>query len=223
MDLSVCQQILVFGGSFNPPHVAHTQLPVKVMETLGADAVVYVPAGHHPLKGPQSDASADHRLAMLKLALQGVPRACILTTEIDRSVVAGRSGAGQKPTSTPAYTVDTLEQLREKLGPRLQMRLLIGGDNLRVFDRWYRSKRIVELAPPAVMVRPPDTREALLASLPKGYQASEWGPRLIDVPRIDVSSTQVRNHTARGGSITGLVLPAVEAYIQQHKLYTHGG
>ena len=220
MRLKDCNKIIVFGGSFDPPHLAHVRLPGVVMQAISADAVAYVPTGVQPLKRHQSQTSAHHRLAMLELALADIPTACVLTDEIDRAGLSTDQDAGDEPSQVvPSYTVDTLEGLRQRLGPKVEMRLLIGGDNLRIFNRWHKPRRVIELAEPLVMVRSPDTREALLDSLPDGYDPHEWDARLIEVPRIDVSSTQIRQLVSKDQPISRLVAPAVEAYIDEHKLY----
>lgn len=213
MALPVCQNILIFGGSFDPPHHAHVRLPRLAMHAVGADAVAYLPTGHQPLKTHLHPTPAHHRLTMLHLALQGEPWAVVLTDEIDR---ADRDGA-------PSYLVDTLESLRQRVGEDRQLRLLIGGDSLRTFDRWRAPDRIIALAPPVVMARAPDTRESLLAHLPKGVDAGQWQTWMLDLPAMDMSSTRVRQLVAQGQSIHGLVSPRVEEYIRQHRLYLSPG
>ena len=205
------KHIILFGGSFDPPHVAHVALPMAARLALGAEVVAYVPAAKAPHKLDKVQTDPKHRLAMLRLALGGVKHAEILTDEIDRA-------AGGKP----SYTIDTLTTLRKKLGDDVKLRLLIGADQVRIFDQWREPKRIIELAEPLVMVRPPDTRELLLASLPDDKARTAWASRLVDVPAVDVSSTQIRERVARGEPITGMVDDAVERYIYQHGLYRAG-
>jgi nicotinate-nucleotide adenylyltransferase len=209
MDLTTCRQIVLFGGSFDPPHVAHVALPVLAMEAIGADAVAFIPAANAPHKRGRAQTPAAHRLAMLRLAVEGCPRCVVLTDEIDRA------GDGN-----PSFTVDTLEARSRRL-PGVRLRLLIGADMLRIFDTWRSPERIVELAEPLVMVRPPDTRASLLASLPRGYDAAAWEKRLVDLPQMDVSSTMIRSKLSKGERITGLVIPAVEDYIRRERLYRH--
>lgn len=224
---------LVFGGSFDPPHNAHVRLPELVRQKLGFDTVLYVPAARAPHKLGQVQTPAVHRLAMLELALSGCDHARILTDELDRAA-----------DGKPSYTVDTLEALIRtnelQAGPEPRgtsdegpdqmakvdpgalpgvMRLLIGGDQLRIFDQWHASERIEQLAEPVVMVRPPDTPGSLLAALPNDAARNRWRPRLIDVPAMDVSSTDIRRRVAQGEPIDDRVPPAVAAYIREHGLY----
>lgn len=210
MDLSGYQHVVLFGGSFDPPHVAHVALPVLAMRAVGADAVAFIPAANAPHKRGRVQTPVEHRLAMLRLAVETAPRCVVLTDEIDRAAESGGTQA--------SFTVDTLEALHARY-PRLRMRLLIGADMLRIFDTWRSPERIIELAEPLVMVRPPDTRESLLAALPHAYRREPWDARLVDLPQIDVSSTLIRGRLARGELNTGLVAPAVEDYIRREGLY----
>ncbi len=211
MDLKTCQRVLLYGGSFDPPHIAHTRLPVLAMRAIDADAVAYIPTGKNPLKARLDLTPASHRLAMLRLAMADIPQATILTDEIEQ--------ADDNEPPTPNYTVETLEALRQRWGDEPELRLLVGGDTLRQFHRWHRPDRVIELATPLVMVRPPDTRASLLDSLPLGADRDAWSARMIDLPLIDISSTRIRHLVAEGRSIQGLVAPAVQRYIDEHRLY----
>ena len=93
-----------------------------------------------------------------------------------------------------------------------------GADMLRIFDTWKNPRRIIELAEPVVLVRPPDTRASLLAALPSGYAKEEWSPRLIELP-VYLSATQIRQRVGQGLPISGFVHPAVERYIAEQGLY----
>ncbi len=210
VDLRACKTLLLFGGSFDPPHVAHRRLPLLAMRAVGADAVAYIPAALSPFKTGQPPTEAKHRLEMLRLTLAHEPRAVIRTDELDRFAATG----GQ-----PSYTIDTIAALQSQLGERVKLRLLIGADQLASFDRWRHWRRIIELAEPVVMVRPPATRDSMLASLPAGFDAGQWRDRMIELPVIDVSSSMIRQRIAAGESVRGLVTPEVESYIAEHGLY----
>lgn len=210
MDLSQCQQILVFGGSFDPPHVGHIVLPMLAMEAIGADAVAYIPSASPPHKTGVEQAPAEDRLAMVEAAVADLPFAEVLPLELERA----------EQGIVPNYTVDTLAALRALVGPGPQLRLLIGGDMLRSFDTWREPEQIVALAEPVVMVRPPDTAESLLAALPAGFERVDWESRLVVLPQLDISSTLIRQRLNDGRSIRGLTLSEVESYISSCNLYS---
>lgn len=224
VDLKHARQILLVGGSFDPPHVAHGVLPRLAAQVIGADVIAYIPTGRQPQKQGIRQTEPSHRLAMLRLMLEDHVRdqpddaipATILTLEIERMA-----------DGLPSYTVHTLEALRARWGgasatlPRL--RWLMGGDQAANFHTWHQPGRIEVLAEPVVVLRPPWTAESLLARIVQAQgdeAAMRWRPRLIaDAPVMDVSSTDIRLRVAQDRPITGLVSPLVEAYIHDHGLY----
>lgn len=143
---------LLFGGSFDPPHIAHVQVPRAAMEYLGFDRVLYVPAFQSPLK-ETTPTSANHRIAMLTLALADCPWAAISTIEIDKG---GTS-----------FTIDTIEALQSEYD---ELRLLVGVDQWEQFNKWHRWEDIISLANPAIMPREgselADTRILKISPLP---------------------------------------------------------
>jgi nicotinate-nucleotide adenylyltransferase len=210
------QRVLIFGGTFDPPHHAHVELPKIAARELGCGRIIYVPAAVNPLKA-RTDAPpptpATHRLAMLRLALRGMPNVEISTIEVDRP--------------PPSYTIDTLKSL---VGPAAADRpaafLLIGADQALDFHRWKDWQGILELATPAVMLRPPWTRERFAAALRDRYdqrEADRWlGWTLQTLPMLDVTATDIRSRLAGGRSVSGLLDPRVEAFIRDHELYGTG-
>lgn len=202
--------ILVFGGTFDPPHRAHVELPRLVARRLGCERIIYVPAAINPLKqGGPSPTPAAHRLAMLRLALHDVPEAEISTVEIDRP--------------PPSYTVDTLRELRRQFGPDARVFLLLGADAAASFHRWRDPAGIESLAEPVVMLRPPWTRQSLIEHIRREQgdaAAAKWAARIVETPLIDVSATALRTAGAAGGSADDDDLdPRVTAYIREHGLY----
>lgn len=200
--------ILVFGGTFDPPHLAHVELPQLVAHELNCDRILYIPAAINPLKTDQPPTDPAHRLAMLRLALAG--RANV---EID-DLELRREG--------PSYTVDTLEALRARYGNDVTLRLLIGSDQALAFPRWKNPERILELATPAVMLRPPLTREGfqrILWSKMSEIEADRWTSWVVNAPVIDISATEIRAKLIAGEDVTIETGPAVAAYIREHGLY----
>ena len=208
MDLHDARHAILFGGTFDPPTRAHVELPELVREKVEADLVAYIPAAQSPHKLDRRPTPPEHRVAMLRVALEANPHATILLDEIERAA-----------SGEPSYTVETLEALRHRLPRTTRLRLLIGADQLRAFHQWRAHERIVELAEPLVMVRPPDTRASLLADPAAVDRAATWGSRLIEVPVMNVSATEIRRRVAAGEPLDDLVTPRVREYIARHGLY----
>lgn len=203
--------LLIYGGSFDPPHRAHIDLPLAAARALGA-RLLFVPAGSPPHKSGRPITPAAHRLAMLKLALADHPECGISTIELDR--------AG------PSYTVDTLSELRRTTPPGTALRLLIGADMAAIFYQWREPRRIIELAEPAVMMRRPIDAAGLLEKLPRDLPESErraWLNRIIEIPLIDAASTDLRGELEQGRydspGVRENLPPRVLEYICENGLY----
>ncbi|MHC5114421.1 MAG: nicotinate (nicotinamide) nucleotide adenylyltransferase [Planctomycetota bacterium] len=188
------ERILLFGGTFDPPHRAHVELPQLVAGKLGCDRIVYIPAAASPHKTDDDTTDAVHRLAMLRLALGDRPNVTISTIELDRGGVS--------------YFVDTLRALRADLGDDVDLRFLVGADQALAFDRWKDPEEILRLATPAVMLRP---REDL--------PDERWREWIVETPLIDVSATELREHLRDGRDVSDVLDPAVVEYIRAHGLY----
>lgn len=210
-DLSAFRHLLIYGGTFDPPHRAHVELPQQARRKLGADLLLYIPARQSPHKMGSPPTAAHHRLNMLQLALADQPQARILTDELQRD-----------EQSAPSYTIDTLRSLRQRLPQQARLRLLIGTDQLLAFDRWHCWQEIVTLAEPAVMLRAPMTRDQVLRALPPALNPETWSPRLLELPVIDLTATRLRLALAQGSEEAPweqALHPAVLAYIRRHGLY----
>lgn len=181
---------LIYGGTFDPPHIGHVQVPQAAMLHLGFDQVIYVPANISPLKTDTPPTSIEHRLAMLELALQDHTWANISKVEIDRG---GTS-----------YTIDTLETLLSTVAECNEMRLLIGADQWEQFQSWHRWEEILALADPAVMPR---------------LGSSLRDDRILPIDPLPATSTDIRELVHTGKPIDHLVCPQIAAYIAQHNLY----
>jgi nicotinate-nucleotide adenylyltransferase len=201
-------RILIFGGTFDPPHRAHVELPPRIARQEGCTRLLYVPAALNPLKVNSPPTEASHRLEMLQRALADVPNAEISTIELERE--------------GPSYTIDTLEELQDRYSEDTELRLLIGADQAIEFHRWKDWQRILKLAQPVVMLRPPWDREQFEKELMKHYspeQVRQWLSYTIDVPAIDVSSSIIRERIASNGDLSDLLPEEVASYILEHGLY----
>ena len=195
----------VFGGTFDPVHFGHLILAEQCREQGRLDEVLFVPAPRPPHK-PQPVARFDQRVEMLALALAGNPVFRIDEIEKDRE--------------GPSYTADTLAELRRRR-PGDDFWLLVGSDVVGDLHLWYEPRRLLETAGLLVMDRPgrpaPDGRE-LGARL--GLPADR-PPRLVvvEAPRIDIASRDLRRRAAEGRSLRYLLPRAVECYVHDRRLY----
>lgn len=206
--------LLVFGGTFDPPHRAHITLPLAARDTIGADWLMYVPAAKNPLKSSGPDASGADRVDMLRAALEGAERISISTIELERDA------------SSPSYTVDTLRELRVVLGESVSMRLLIGADQAVMFHSWREPREIIRLAEPLVMLRDPvETMEELLGAMRAPWpdvELAQWKKRIVAAPMIEASATRVRDLLRAGPDqpeLKRLLAPGVLGIIRERGLY----
>jgi len=211
-------RIGVFGGTFDPIHIAHLRSAEEAREQLGLDRVLFVPAADPPHKTRRVTAAA-HRLAMVRLAIAGHPAFRVSTLEIDRG---GRS-----------YTVDTLRALRERLPADTALTLLIGWDAFLEIGTWKQYRTLFELADVAVWTRPPHAVRAPRALLPvaarrdfcygQDHQTLRHRTgnqiRFLTVTALDISASAIRLRLRRGQSIRYLVPLAVERYLSRNRLF----
>jgi nicotinate-nucleotide adenylyltransferase len=201
------RRVGVIGGTFDPIHYGHLVIAEEVYATLDLAEMVFVPAGQPPHKPGRVVTAAQHRLAMLELAIASNPHFTISYIDLERK--------------GPSYTVETLRLLRKQWGAQTAIYFVIGWDSLEELLTWYDPAGILEQLTHLVAVhRPghtevPGYREQLEKHLPG------IGQRLITVPapQLDISATDLRLRVAEGRPIKYQVPEAVEQYIVQHELY----
>ncbi len=209
--------VLLFGGTFDPPHSAHIGLSQLARGTAMPDGswLVFVPAARSPHKHLGPSASDNQRVCMLQLALAGVASVAVWTEEIERAHEGGAS-----------FWVHTLRAARAQLGPSSTLRFLIGADQAASFHKWKDYREILRLAEPVVMLRPPVSDAHALDSALR--QAGEWTPadrawwidRIVELPVFDTNATALRERLAAGESLGAEQLhPEVELFIREHGLY----
>ncbi len=192
----------VFGGSFDPVHVGHLSLARACQIQAALDEVWFTPTAIQPLKkhGPQAP-DAD-RVEMLRLAVEGEPGWRVCTLEVDRG--------------GPSYTIDTLRQLYEEL-PDAELYFLIGADAVRDVPKWREPAAFLQLATLLIVHRAGEPTPDLSAL--RELSASERPPMVVEMPLVEVSSSEVRRRIAASEPIDGLVPESVANYIADRGLY----
>jgi len=189
-------RIGIFGGSFNPIHIGHIELARELQQSGLVDELWLLVSPLNPLKQGNPDiASYDDRLEMARLALKDDEHIHVSDFESHLPI--------------PSYTYTTLQELKKSY-PDDEFHLVIGADNWANFSNWYRGEDIIKEFHILMYARP--GWEIDVESLPATVT-------LVNTHLYDMSSTLVRQRTAHGMSLSGMVPSEVEEYIISHKLY----
>jgi nicotinate-nucleotide adenylyltransferase len=194
----------VLGGTFDPIHLGHLLIAEEARVKLELSEVLFVPAGQPWLKLNRSITPAPHRLEMVRCAIATNPYFKLCTLEVERY--------------GPSYAVDTMVMLQRQLGSQASFFFILGCDTLAELPLWKEPDRLVQMcrlvAAPRLGLRTLDLEsleEAIPGLLDKVIQ--------LDMPVIEISSSQIRERMAQGLSIRDLVPDEVEKYIMEQKIY----
>ena len=209
--------LLLYGGSFDPPHARHATMLADAMRALCSPCAIVMPARVNPLKDDAPPSAGDARLAMCRAAFSAIG------VEISGEIRLSRLELDREG---PSYTVDTVTALCERT-PSLRgaIRFLVGSDAIRGIERWHRWRELLELARPAVVVRPPDTRAAVAGFLADFASSSGFADApswLLDLAPVELASTDLRARIAHGERPSG-ISDAVWREIAARGLYGFGG
>lgn len=199
--MSAVRRLGIYGGAFDPPHLAHEALAKAAVEQYDLDALHILPTGHAWHKS-RTLTAPEHRTAMAKIAFADLPQAVVDEREMRRE------GA--------SYTLDTLHELQAE-NPQAQLFLLMGQDQLQFFPQWHKYQEILQGATLLVALRADSIKaKAKIDEINQGkiaYQA-------LQMPASPISATQIRLLCQQHRSIDHLVKPAVARYIVAHRLYS---
>ena len=220
------KKIGLFGGTFNPIHIGHLRAAMEAGVTFDLDPVLMTPSAWPPHKDAEKVAPAVDRLEMTRLATAFTPRLAVSDVEFDRE--------------GPSYTVETIEHLQKKLGAETQLHLIIGLDAFREYDTWHRYNDLFRIIPIIVLLRP-DMKATTLSktrrllekhltlTISDEYCFESYPPRfihprlqtvyLLEVTRLDISSSRIRRLIKEKVPIRFLVPERVDQYIQERGLY----
>jgi nicotinate-nucleotide adenylyltransferase len=209
----------IFGGTFNPIHIAHLRCAEEARAALRLERVLFVPTASPPHKRGREIAPAADRLSMVRLAIRGNPAFRVSSIELDRP---GRS-----------YSVDTLRILREHMPRKTRLVFLVGLDAFREINTWKDFPALFTLTDFAVFARPPESLALPQRLLPVAVRkqfcyrksintlvhSSGNQVHFLKVTALDISASAIRRNVKNGRPIRYLVPAAVESYIRGHDLY----
>jgi nicotinate-nucleotide adenylyltransferase len=196
-------RIGILGGSFNPPHLAHLVCASEAAAQLDLDRVLLTPVAAAPHKDAERDPGPPARLELCRLAIAGDKRLGLCNLEVSRG--------------GPSYTIDTLRELHART-PEDHLTFIAGGDIALGLPGWHEPEAVLGLARLAVAERSGSDREDVAARIAQHFPDAPR-PLFFDMPRLDISSSQIRRRIAEGRPIRYLVPDLVAEHIARERLY----
>lgn len=212
-------QIGILGGTFDPVHTGHLAVAEETQKKFNLDSVLLIPAAQPPHKLDYIISSFEDRVAMLEEAIGA--RSDFLISRLE----AERQG--------PSYSIDTLTELRNSLGERVQFFFIIGMDAFAEIASWKEYDRLLHFANLIVVDRPTQCMERLAEVVQQNFNSYDydaqngfWSAESVAgkiypmaMEPVSVSSTQIRELVKKGESVKGLVTERVAKYIKENGLY----
>ncbi len=195
------------GGTFDPIHLGHLAIAEEARDALGLTRILFVPAGIPPHKLDGAFASAEDRVAMVRLAIAGNASFELSRVDVDRP--------------GPSYTGETMALLRARMladGSETDLTLIMSTETLAGLPSWREPRRLVAESRVAVVPREGHASPSR-AWLEEQFPGLEDRFDMLEGPRLGISSTSIRERVATGRSIRYLVPDAVERHIADHHLY----
>lgn len=188
------KRIGLFGGTFNPIHQGHLKAAQAMLAQCDLQQVIFIPAYLSPHKGPEALIAPEHRLAMLRLALEPFPQFEVSSIEIDRGEVS--------------YSVDTVRHFVQKYEAQAQLYFLLGEDNLALLSTWKEFEALNTFVQWVVVNRPGSHQSK-----------SPFSIQRVTMDDFVLSSTTIRDNLLKGRSVANMLPEKVYRYIQEHHLY----
>lgn len=205
------RKILLFGGTFDPIHIAHTIVSEASADKIGAEKVIFIPAKKSPLKSALPQASDEDRLQMIKLGIADNSKFEVSDYELRKT------GAN--------FTIETVRYYKKTLVSGAEIYWLMGADNTAELANWYKAAELIDECNLAVMYRAgfdkPDF-SGLKEKLGE-KRVAKLKKNAVATPLIDISSTEIRRRIAAGEDVSTMLAPAVLDYIRNHNLYRAKG
>ena len=192
-------KVCLFGGTFDPPHLGHLIIAQTIFEAENFDQIVFVPAYQPPHKNGMKISPVDQRLEMLNIAIKENPNFIMSDLEIERKGLS--------------YSIDTIMEYKKQNNlSSNELFYLMGSDSLRQFKKWKDPKMIIDESRVIVAIRPgfrpSDIPNWILAKI-----------QFASIPRIEISSTTIRERWGNDKTIRYMVTESVWQYINKNKLY----
>ena len=198
------KKVGIMGGTFDPPHIGHIAMAEFVRKSLELSEVWFIPTGKISYKSTKETASALDRFNMVRLAVEGNDKFYVNDTEVFRDSFS--------------YTFETLEELKEK-HPSIEFTFVVGADSLDYMEKWKEPQRIFNSCKIAVVNRPGISNDKIEVKKKMLEDAFGGEIEVINMPPVDISSTQIRKMIREGKSVIQFVPEKVIEYIKHNNIY----
>jgi nicotinate-nucleotide adenylyltransferase len=200
------RKIALFGGTFDPIHLGHTQVAEAAARQIEAEKVIFIPAKCSPLKGFFPHVRDEDRLRMVTLAIANNDPFAASGCELDRPA--------------PSYTLDTVQQFKYEYGPETSIHWLLGADSVADLVHWHKIRELIDACNLTTMQRPGYTPDFdRFESVWGRERVAKLRRHVVQTPLIDVSSTEIRKRLAAGEDVSAVLHPDVARYIAERNLY----
>jgi nicotinate-nucleotide adenylyltransferase len=198
-------RIGIFGGSFDPVHSGHLLLAEQALEEAQLDKVLFMPAFIQPFKQDSKVSANEHRLAMLRLAIEDNSRFGITEVELENEDIS--------------YTIVSLRKLKAEFGDDCDIVFVVGTDMFINLEKWYMAEELMRDYEISVGLRDGEAEKEAVVT--RDYLMNRYSAkiRLMRNRKFEVASTEIRNKVREGGSIRYLVPSKVRDYIYESKLF----
>lgn len=187
-------RIGILGGTFDPPHNGHIAIARAALKECDLEKIIFIPAKYPPHKPIDGVTSEKDRMNMLRLAVGGHDGFEVSDIELRKNSIS--------------YTVETLREIKKQYQGD-EIIFIIGADNITEMEGWYKPDEILDIADVVAFNRP--------GFKPGGMYKSKI--RLLSMPPVDISSTEIRSKVAEKEDIKNLVPDRVREYIEKNSLY----
>ena len=198
-------RIAIMGGTFDPIHYGHLATAESVRWRYNADKVFFIPSGCPPHKDINFVTNNERRYEMTLLATKSNPNFEVSRIEIDRP---GRT-----------YTIDTITELKEKYGSEVEILFITGADVVHSIFTWKSWEKLLTLCDFVAATRPGYKKSEMFKRIEYMREAYESKIHFIEVPALDISSSDIRERVSEGRTIKYLLPECVEEYIYENSLY----
>ena len=187
------RRVGILGGTFNPIHLGHLVMAEVARDQLKLDRVIFIPSYLPPHKSVKDVIDAHDRYHMVRLAIENCSSFEVSDIEILRQ---GKS-----------YSIDTVRAFKERLPRGTQVYFIIGEDSLTTLKTWKEIEKLLKLVKFVVVNRPGSVSKSKIKTLS------------VEMPGLDISSSEIRKRIHQGKTVKFLVSKRIEDYIKTHQLY----